>query len=243
MRAIYSYPSPAEVKIFINQNMWVDDVYRIDFNLTNQRTPLYDYTSQYFKEVAEGHSIVQGQLIINYRFPGYLRYAIEKRLTKDPKILRSLDEAAEAFRDLTQGSDAERIQKLLAYKRAGSFSYAKQIMSYNGDESEVKDTFNTTLTHSKLAFDIKISYGGTEALHSKTIEKCYIIGESQVISAAAIAGGDMSSSGMPIYEVYSFFGQRITDQITDRGIKLSNNTIRQSSSSGINNDLLIRGLL
>lgn len=221
-RAILNYPSPAEVKVFINENMWVDDVYRIDYNLTNQRIPLYDYTSQFFKGVAEGHSIVQGQLIINYRFPGYLKYAIEQRLVKDPSVTRPMNEAADAFRDLSEGTDADKVRKLLAYKRAGSLSYAKQLMSYNGEDNNTNDrNFNSSLTHSKISFNIKITYGGTEALHSKTIENCYIIGESQVISASAVANGDTSSSGMPIYEIYSFFGKRIIDQITDRGVKLS----------------------
>lgn len=214
-----NYPSPAEVKIYLNNN-WVDDAYRIEYTLSNQRTPLYDYTSQYFKGVAEGTSIIQGQLIINFRFPGYLEYAIHQQLVKDSNVLKPLNEAADVFNDLLKGSDQERIQRLLAYKKAGSLGYAKQLLKYTGEDSNKSSVPNRAISHKTIPFNIQIKYGGEEALHVKILKDCYIIGEAQVISASSIAGGDLSASGMPIYEQYSFFAKEVIDQITERAERL-----------------------
>ena len=60
-------------------------------------------------------------------------------------------------------------------------------------------------------FDILVSYGDImKENHIETIIKdAYIVGQSQTISASATGGGDVSSSGSPIYEIYSFFAKEI----------------------------------
>jgi len=173
--------------------------------------------------VAEGHSIVQGQLIINYRFPGYLVYAINDKLQKDPGIVRSLDQAAELFRDLSKGSSADKVSKLMIYKKLGAMNNAKQFANtlYGDGSSTQSKTTSRVMTQTNMVpggFDIHIRYGGEEALYTKIIRACQVIGESQVISAAAIGGGDMSSSGMPILEVYTFFGKEIEDRVETKAM-------------------------
>ena len=60
-------------------------------------------------------------------------------------------------------------------------------------------------------FDILVSYGDImKEDHIETVIKdAYIVGQSQTISASATGGGDVSSSGSPIYEIYSFFAKEI----------------------------------
>jgi hypothetical protein len=240
-----NYPSPAETKIYIN-NSWIDDAYRVDYTVSNPRTPLYDYTSTFFKDVAEGHTIVHGQLILNFRFPGYLMTAIKDNLgyQKQRGIFktglvarqfqsRSLDgsrgtaQSSELIRDLLEGSAQERVSKLLAYKRLGALEHVKQVSdALFGDGTNMislgGETAGAVATHQgRLPFSITMRYGGEEALYTKTIEECYLVGESQVISASAIAGGDLSASGMPIFEIYSFFGRKVSDTVTEKAVKLN----------------------
>lgn len=65
-------------------------------------------------------------------------------------------------------------------------------------------------------FDVKIVYGDVEGYHlSKTLRDCHITGESQTISGSATGGGDMSSSGSPIFEVYSFFCKSVEESFSN----------------------------
>jgi hypothetical protein len=237
------YPSPAEVKIYIGPDMWIDDAYRIDYTVANNRVPLYDYTSPYFKDVAEGNHLVQGQLIINYRFPGYLKKAFLKQLMRDSDFANDLNKQAQITRQMIGSNPAERVQLLLAAKKLGTFE-ATKMLSEDLFSSDLKPNPRKKLTdnsgiaiednatsHTMYPFSIVIKYGGEEALYQKRIENCVILGESQTISASAIAGGDLSASGMPIYEVYSFLGRKIVDIVTQKGDIVQNRINKISASS------------
>jgi len=73
------YPTPNDVKIFI-KGTWIDDAYRIDIDKQAKKIPLTGYHQREFKLVAMGKKIVVGNIIIHWRFPGYLNYAIKKVL-------------------------------------------------------------------------------------------------------------------------------------------------------------------
>jgi hypothetical protein len=51
----------------------VDDMYRVDFQRRISRQPIYGYDDKKFGFVAEGKELVTGNIIINFRYPGYLR--------------------------------------------------------------------------------------------------------------------------------------------------------------------------
>ncbi len=207
-----SYPSPSEVKLFIGPN-WVDDAYRIDYTVSTQRIPLYDYTSKFFKDVAEGNTIVQGQLIINYRFPHYLHHAIKDTLQRYPEVKDSFNEAGNLFRELAEGTAEDKVRNLISLQKKGNLKAAKTLAPIlNGDTTTISQEFKETPVISQqsiIPFDIVIRYNGDNKGNSHKIEHVVLLGESQVLSAAALAGGDLSASSMPIYEVYSFFAKRI----------------------------------
>jgi len=221
-KAPFRYPSPAEVKLYIG-GVWIDDAYRIDYQVSTPRTPLYDYTSRFYKDVAEGHSVVQGQLIINYRFPNYLLHAIESKLYKDPGVLKDISESAEMFRDLLEGSSDDKIRKLIELKRLGALKPAKQVsrvlysdnLGINGPDLPETDSLVIS-QKGIIPFDINISYSGSESLYTNILKNCILIGEGQVISASALAGGDLSASALPIYEAYNFFAQKVESQISTK---------------------------
>ena len=223
------YPSPAEVKIYIGPDKWIDDAYRIDYSVTNSRVPLYDYTSPYFKQVAEGNHIVQGQIIINYRFPGYLKRAFLKEMMRDSDFANDMKKQHDITRELIGKNPSERVELLLAAKKLGTFEATKMLSEdlFSSDlkpDSRKKITDNSGVaiedhanSHTMYPFSIVIKYGGEESLYQKRIEHCILLGESQVVSASALAGGDLSASGMPIYEVYSFMGRKLIDVVTQKG--------------------------
>lgn len=73
------YPTPGDVKIYIGTN-YVDDAYRVDYNEQNSKVPLSGYHQKHHVQVADGKVIVVGNIIIHFRFPGYLTYAIKNVL-------------------------------------------------------------------------------------------------------------------------------------------------------------------
>jgi hypothetical protein len=214
------YPSPADVKLYIG-GAWLDDAYRVDYNVSTSRTPLYDYTSKFFKDVAEGHTIIQGQLIINFRFPNYLKYAISNTLERDPQVNKAMNESFEIYQMMTQGTPQKKLQNLLELKKRGAIKPAKQVMAMVNGSTQIPDSTNLPISQSSMtSFDIRIGYGGDNAKHIAVLKNCIITGEGQVISAAAIAGGDLSSSSLPIFEIYNFFAKKIE----------YDNTIRQNKT-------------
>ena len=65
------YPTPGDVKVFI-AGSWIDDAYRVDFDNKNQKTPLRGYHQKHYALVADGYRIVVGNILVHYRYPGYL---------------------------------------------------------------------------------------------------------------------------------------------------------------------------
>lgn len=240
-KAPTSYPSPADVRLFIKGD-WLDDAYRIDYNVSTPRTPLYDYTSKFYKDVAEGHTLVQGQLIINYRFPNYLRTAIEHHFMREPGVLKTLRESTSLYQDLAEGDSETKVRKLIELKRLGALKPAKQVsQGLYGHTPGIPDVHVDPLSsHDKtvisqsdiVTFDIEIWYGGDEALYSHTIRDCVIIGEGQVISAAALAGGDLSASSMPIFEVYNFFGKKVDAEIKKKAVNHYGPLVKPTNFAG-----------
>jgi len=75
------YPTPGDVKIYIGTN-YVDDAYRIDYDERNNKVPLVGYHQKHFVQVADGKVMIVGNIIIHFRFPGYLTYAIKSVLNR-----------------------------------------------------------------------------------------------------------------------------------------------------------------
>ena len=69
------YPTPSDVKCYIN-GIELDDVFRIDLKRQVNHQPVYGYNDAKFGFVAEGKELVTGQIVINFRYPGYLTAAI-----------------------------------------------------------------------------------------------------------------------------------------------------------------------
>lgn len=223
-----SYPSPANVKIYIG-GVYIDDAFRVDWQAQNPKTPMYSWADSQYRAVAQGREIVSGRLLINYRFPGYLLEAMRNnRQIMTPTEAATAADLKTAVDAMHYGSAAERIDALMiANEKVGG----KDLRYY---EAALK-AINTPMhrDHKKTSyqagaqppFDIKITYGDVEKTHtSKTLVDCHITGEAQVISGSATGGGDMSSSGSPIYETYSFFCRSI-EEAHEQGIAIpSSNT-------------------
>ena len=257
------YYTPCNVGIYIG-GYRLSDAFRVDWDARDSKTPLYGWADDTFSAVSNGRKIITGRLVINYRYPGYLATAIKeftKQKQTDLKEHRQAVNDAEEFfsKDSTQkvkflaqiaaknyGEDVLGGAAMSDQRRMATYGNAEFARWVNLLQSNPKlqARYAGLLDHTKEAykqkrtFDILVAYGNitSEDHIETTIKDAYIVGQSQVISASATGGGDVSSSGSPIYEIYSFFAKEIVEKnATARRMAdgpQANNTLSNSVSGG-----------
>lgn len=90
----YDWFSGSQINIMLG-DVVIDSAVGISFNVQQTKTPVYGYASQYYKFVANGHVLVQGNLTIAFKETGYLMYPIQ-RLLQNQAITRNLGYSDEA---------------------------------------------------------------------------------------------------------------------------------------------------
>ena len=229
------YPSPSNVTYYIG-DLLIDDIFRVDFQRKVSHQPVWGYDSSKYDFVAKGKEVVSGNIIIDYRYPGYLRAAIKKyydnrkatgmdveikfkdpeRLPYDATFLKSIDsltlaqKASVISNQLVKGSSSNAAQVLLTQLK-------KDLNKVNGvaplqDDIGGDNFYQSILDTGEIyPFDLTVRYGfqNTSGGYVRVFKDCIIIGESQTVNASAGMGDDLSSSAQPILEVYSFFAKTI----------------------------------
>jgi hypothetical protein len=223
------YYTPCNVGIYIG-GYKLSDAFRVDWDARDSKTPLYGWADDTFSAVTNGRKIISGRLVINYKHPGYLTTAIDMFNKNNYPILDNRKEVDEVKRYLELDA-TERVKFLaeLASKNYGDDQLSEAAEARGG----LSPSLGIEAYKQNRTFDILVSYGdiAMESHIETIIKNAYIVGQSQVISASATGGGDVSSSGSPIYEIYSFFakeilengiGPRKMDNVPQRGNTLSN---------------------
>ncbi len=206
------YYTPCNVGIYIG-GYKISEAFRVDWDARDSKTPLYGWADDKFTAVSNGRKIVTGRLVINYRHASYLSTAIaEFHDQTQPKNNAQEVTQADFFNEMSALGPADRVLYLakLAAKNYGDAELA--MASEDSIFKTVGADSDETYKH-KNTFDILVTYGDILSdLHIETtIKDAYIVGQSQTISASATGGGDVSSSGSPIYEIYSFFAKEIVE--------------------------------
>ena len=223
------YPTPAHVSVYIG-DLHIDDCYDIRWNVEDSTRPLFDYSRRKWQAMATGKSLVSGSLATSYRYPGYLTTAIDHALKTNPDLLHFTANQGEAalenlqlkdwFEKMSVAPRAERF-KLLAEassKGSGFFKRASRLTAYLDEPLEVGDNGETVLPHDYQGeirdyapeINVEIVYGDLNELHvGDRLMNVRFIGASKTISAGAVAGGGVSSSGAPLFEIYPFVAREV----------------------------------
>lgn len=223
-----NYPTPAQVSVFVG-DVWVDDAYRIEFRDQNQLIPLYGYADKEFTAVAQGKRLVQGSLIINFRYPEYLRAAIEGHGSKRVEM----DKAIALAHQLRNAPIEERIALLEEARMRGvGKEIGKVYVNQYVPEAELADIGDLTpaefeafgeenynsVVPSTMALspdeeiNFKIYFDTPEYSRYYTmIRGVRLVGRAMTVSNA-VGGGDAGGSGMPLYEIYSFFARKVENK-------------------------------
>lgn len=71
MTVPYEFPTASTVSVLLN-GWHIDLAYRLDWRERKPKIPLYNYNADRFSKVAQGQGLVQGFLVVNFLYPGYL---------------------------------------------------------------------------------------------------------------------------------------------------------------------------
>jgi hypothetical protein len=137
------YPSPSSTTYYINEYL-LSDMYRVDFKRDVRKQPIYGYDSKQFDFVAKGKELVTGQLVVNYRYPGYLRNVIKQAASRDASV------ADHAHRKLLkrskEGARTEALSRLSVFDSTALVQDKAKVIAEALSQREVKTEGGDTET-------------------------------------------------------------------------------------------------
>lgn len=229
------YPTPAQSTIFID-DIWIDDAHQVDWKHENARIPVYGYNRSQFAFAADGKELITGSIIINYRYPNYLGFAIAQALrankvrrnrSEDSRNTQELrkarlgrEELREQLRALKAGTPEDRIKRMAESLSRGTFDQlsglSKALFSVDPDElNSTEELDPVRMSGHGGGFTVQCVYGhGSGMSIVETIRDCYITGRGKALTASA-GGGGPSTSGSAIYEVYPFIAKTVDSKFVN----------------------------
>jgi hypothetical protein len=207
------YPTSSDVRCYIN-GWWIDDLFRIEYTEQNPKVPMQGYHQKEIWDVADGKKIIVGNLIIHFRYPGYLMRAIDSigmdRDITDASYRRNLwiNETMNKLRV----ADAATRAKLITSLRSEELNMISPLL-----EQAISDPASyVSLSPVELGpsdywpgshgFEMVVSYGRekfTEKLQGVHLTSC------QKVASSSPGGGDLGGSGQSLLEVYTFFAKKL----------------------------------
>lgn len=223
------YKSPVDTYIFVN-DVWVEDVYRVDWDLKRSRVPIYGYDDVYYGQVAEGKQIITGTILVNFTDTSYFTAALRglhlsglgNQRKIDPydriknlkdRISKEIEEAYKEDDEITRGKSLSRIMRFARKEGLQDYfvNFMRDLFKPVSSNRLTSLGFEDPIDFNPRHFKLQIYYGhpSSRNVRIREFRKCALMGEGQTISAAGAPNGDMSSSAQVILEVYPFIAQSI----------------------------------
>ena len=206
--ALDGYFTAAQARVYVG-NLFLDELSSIEYALQVNTVPVYGYSSRYADAYADGRSLVQGQLVLNWVYAGYLYTVIDEYR----KMMQF-----EAQPDAT-GQQAKQLSNLVAYRKAVLASdklkdnaalLDAKIDQLVQDPDAVRkarrqlaaagtDPVYNNAAYAPVAFDLVVEIGSGSRRTVRKLEKCRVISNEQVIA------GD----GRSLLDAYGFIARRM----------------------------------
>jgi hypothetical protein len=201
--------------------IWIDDITHLNFELTQQKAPVYGFASSYYDAVAQGTTIVNGTFAIAYREPEYLYHIFTLAMSLTPDRLSDIvsrKRTVQARHENALTAPApQTIDTIVDELKQDASNYGEMVRRLEGaiwgggfqpiqsiDRVEVS-------TEGKVmqSFDLLLVLGD-ESLANPVVRT---IRDVHVTSSRIVVSPD----GTPVQEVYSFFGKAAVDRISGTG--------------------------
>lgn len=144
----YDYFCGTQSKVFFG-DIWVDDIVTIQYNVKQDKEPIYGYASQNFDAVARGVILVQGSFTIAFKEMGYLNVIQGLLETQRNRAKSSLAFAGTSSKAAGAGTSMARIDPTL-FNTVGDQS-TKVTYAPNGSPQIIRqqETIESILKHKK----------------------------------------------------------------------------------------------
>tara|TARA_R110002074_G_scaffold402324_1_gene607035 strand:+ start:74187 stop:74909 length:723 start_codon:yes stop_codon:yes gene_type:complete len=224
----YLYPTASTVAIFLN-GYHIEQGYQLQYKESVNKVPIFGYNDHTYSKIALGRQMVQGVLVVNFLFAGYLNAIIDTLYNDNgayvPKLYNyGFSEKGESQKqrlitdiknelrtELPPNEDAETrsarasyIASLLSKDKATKDATKKALESFissqGQDEPSIIRDLGSPLTINNQNITLDIYYQDPE--YCTWFTRFKNVNFYEVSQVTSMAGAEGSSD--PLYEVYSF---------------------------------------
>jgi hypothetical protein len=188
-----NYFTSAQCRVYLG-NLFLDELQSIQYVLQSNKVPVYGYASQFMDAIAQGRSLVQGQLAINYVMDRYLYVALGnyQKLFVDGQSSTEVGDTADLqtfIQSPSEVADKLDVVSLRKLKQLDKSRIAKEIAANPYQNAVYQPTY----------FDMTVEIGSGEQRTVRRIEKAVLISNEQVLD----------QSGEHLLDVYGFVARRL----------------------------------
>ena len=233
-----AYFSGAHVRAFFGP-IWVDDIITIQWDLVNNKAPIYGYASRFFDAVADGTVIVNGSFTIAFKDMNYLTTILEKLRQLDSDTRRGMGRVHQASSinlaitelegdttnlsmkaptiDMILAKMADQGRDHLDYiaERLENVVYGKKPGAGRIPRADEYDKVGKVTEYGKIGagFDILLEYGNPNTYSNE--HTAYMINDVHITGQGQLT----APTGEPIAERYTFFAKSMNEGLPSRFIK------------------------
>lgn len=222
----YLYPTASTVAVFVN-GLHVEQAYQLQYKETFNKIPIYGYNDYKYSKVAFGKQIIQGVLVINFLFPGYLNVILDEQYNDKSSFVPRLynfgfsenkeSQQERLIKDINNKVKTELPPNSTAEERSARASYIASLLTKDKASKEATtkalqrsfhtqddlfrfDKLDTPLEVNTKGVTLDIYYQDPE--NSTWFVRFHNVFFNEVSQVMSQAGAEGSSD--PLYEVYSF---------------------------------------
>lgn len=204
------YFSGDQARIYLD-GIYVSDINYIEYSIASNKAPIYSYNDPYYKVVARGNYLVQGNFNINFTERNKIikikdELVRKRRVTSyntvDFKALRT-DKAINRFFNVATDIDKDAVLRKFENAYWGTPKDSGPLRYIRPDEWDLVDG-DIDPDGLDIVMVIGVPGGAPNLYAVKQLNDVHITGESMVIN----------SDGNPLIEQYSFFARKIDGEKT-----------------------------
>lgn len=229
----FLYPTASTVAIFAG-GYHIEQAYQIQYKETVNKIPIYGYNDYTYSKIAVGRTLVQGILVINYIFGGYLNAVLDSTYKKNNSFVPRLynynliEESKEQKTNLKKsimgslktelppnGTNEERAARAsyiagLLTKDASTRKQTREgLLDFWSQETQQKNNFTDLVSplnvdSDKITLDIYYQDPKFQTWFVR-FDNVHFFETTQSISQAGAEG-----SSDPLYEIYNWIASKKT---------------------------------
>lgn len=217
-----TYFTMTQARLYIG-NLFIDELSNIQFVLQDNQIPVYGYASRYYDALAQGKSLVQGQLAINFISEGYLYTTLKAYSTfitqgNQPAVTpatgqqqdrlttlaKAMQNSSLGWTPLTFAAAQKEVNTLAASLGPAAVTSTNSIVKTAAAQQQnnllgLAGGDYPNAIYSNITFDIVLEFAGAGRKVTRRLEGCRLISNECVLD----------HSGTPVLDSYGFIARRL----------------------------------